>query len=150
LLETGIRFNGIIFSTNQFAYSRRRPSMASAKVKKKAADIPQEHLDDFQSRLDSILEAMAPSSGLFQNPDTFDAEMDQLKTDLEELLTDQEQVLGNAEDDMADLIQERIDQLEGAIGHLSNIIVEREEDEEDEEFIERVREEVWDAVSGLA
>jgi ElaB/YqjD/DUF883 family membrane-anchored ribosome-binding protein len=123
--------------------------MAKAKPKKKTADKPEENSDDFQGRLDSILEAMAPSSGLLQNPDTFDAELDQLKTDLEELLTDQEQALGNAKEDMADITQERIDQLESAIGHLSNIIVEREGDEEDEEFIERVREEVWDAVSGL-
>jgi ElaB/YqjD/DUF883 family membrane-anchored ribosome-binding protein len=123
--------------------------MASAKAKKKKAVKPEEHQDDFQSRLDSILEAMTPSSGLLQNPDTFDAELDQLKTDLEELLSEQEQALGNADEDMATIIQERVDQLESAIGHLSNIVVEREEDEEDEELIERVREEVWDAVSGL-
>jgi ElaB/YqjD/DUF883 family membrane-anchored ribosome-binding protein len=124
--------------------------MACAKAKRKKAAQPKEHQDDFQSRLDSILEAMTPSSGLLQNPDTLDAEIDQLKTDLEKLLSEQEQALGNAAEDMTDIIQERIDQLESAIGHLSNIVVERAVDEEDEEFIERVREEVWDAISGLA
>jgi len=124
--------------------------MASAKAKKKIAAKPKEHQEDFQSRLDSILDAMTPSSGLLQNPDTFDAELDQLKTDLEELLGDQEQALDPADEDMGNVIQERIDQLESAIGYLSNIVTDREDDEEDEEFIERVREEVWDAISGLS